>query len=358
VDNTTPTITQFKPLDTPEWVLTALGEERAAHWMTEREPYRPEVTVVDGPTGTAAVLTSGRPNTQYTKIVDLWGSTDDAAEELLNHVVQASAHRGDAGVKWEVRAGEQLPALETARGFTPLCSPIPSADGTTGVDGFVHWHGPWPHPQLTYYGQTTEFTCGAVAAMTAMTGLGMDPFGADGGHAARERELHFWRLATNFPACEPIGLAVTLHDAVAQNGNLRIEVYLDTDEPTLLEGFEGGDRQFREILQAESTLAAAERKLPIRRVHLDVDAVMARVSAGDLALLLIDEAIMHDSSIPHWVLAHSVRDRTVLLHDPWITAARGETWVDSHDLPVSAEALDTLLAFGEPAYRGVIFITP
>lgn len=357
METATHTITTLSPQDTPEVILRELGAQRAARWLMDREPYRPQVTVLDSANGKSAALTSGRPNTQYTKVVDLWASTDAAGEKLLERLIETSKVRGDAGMKWEVPHGESLPPFAASRGFEQLHSPIASADGTEGIDGFALWHRPWPHPQIAYYGQTTEFTCGPVAAMTMMGALGMNPFGAEGALAARERELRLWRLATNFPACEPIGLAVAMHDVLEHATDASVEVYLDSDVPILVETYEGEDRAYRELLQTESRIAADTRHIPVHASHVAVSEILARVSAGDYALLLIDEVIMHAASVPHWVVAHSVQGDTVLLHDPWVTADKGETWVDSHDLPVSAEVLDKLVAYGEPSYRGVIFVS-
>ena len=149
----------------PEHLIQALGADRGAQWQRNRDPYNPQVWMLGSPTGSAAALTSGRPNTRYMKLVDLWfdaepaaaTNADATAPTLLNQVIAASAARGDA----------------------------------------------WPHDQLRYYGQTTMFTCGAVAAMTALSHLGLEPFADTEDEGARERELAFWCSATNFPACEP-----------------------------------------------------------------------------------------------------------------------------------------------------------
>lgn len=366
MDTTAPIIEHLSPEQLGSELTDRLGPERTSHWKQNRQPYGPQVTVLRTPAGDAAALTSSRPNTRYTKIVDLWSMTDAAAEQLLHHLVTASVDRGDACLKWEMPLGDDLPPSGATLGFTALQTPIPSRAGTEDVRGFALWHGGWPHKQLSYYSQTTDFTCGAVAAMTAMTGLGLDPFqlahgGSESTDELRERELAFWRAATNFPACEPVALAVTLHDALhAESGAVsghRVELHLDTEEPVLLEDYSGPERVFREVLQAESAQQATARGIHRHTDRLEAAEILRRVADGDYALLLIDDAPMHDSSTPHWVLAHAAQGDTVLLHEPWVTNERGETWVDSHDLPVSVEVLDRLVSWGDPAYRGVIFIT-
>lgn len=355
MESSTHTIERFTPAEMSSDLLSALGDERAEFWKLDREPYSPQVWMINSPHGTAAALTSGRPNTRYTKIVDLWSESDASAELLVGEIITASQQHGDACTKWQLTSGTELPGFALALGFSELREPISSADGTRGVRGFVMWHSEWPHPQLRYYGQTTLFTCGAVAAMTALTQLGLDPFDSTDDADARERELAFWRAATNFPAVEPIGLAVAVHDAVAATG-VHLELHLDTTEPTLLETYEGEERVFREQLQTQSRAEAASRGIHQHTESLPIETIVDRVAGGELALLLIEEEPMHDASTPHWVVAHAVQGDTVLVNDPWITAEHGETWVDSHDLPVSVAVLDQMVAFGDPAYRGVIFI--
>ncbi|WP_307841774.1 peptidase C39 family protein [Salinibacterium sp. SWN167] len=350
-------VVQLAPAELPTHLAEALGTERAAEWQRDREPYSPRVWMLASPTGSAAALTSGRPNTRYTKLVDLWADSDAAAQSLLGELIAASAERGDAALKWQLPLEAELPAFAADFGFTELRTPISSADGTQGVRGFVLWHGGWPHEQLRYYGQTTLFTCGAVAAMTALSHLGLEPFADTEDDDARERELAFWRSATNFPACEPLGLAVAVHDVIAQSASaISLELHLDTTAPTLLETYEGEERTFREQLQEQSRAEAASRGIQQHTAPLSIQQISERVAGGELAILLIEEEPMHDASTPHWVVAHSVKGDTILLNDPWITAEQGETWVDSHDLPVSIAVLDQMVAFGDPTYRGVIFV--
>ena len=58
----------------------AIGTDTAASWERSRHPYAPTVRVVrDGERPIAAALTTRRPSTAATKIVDLWAIDDDAA---------------------------------------------------------------------------------------------------------------------------------------------------------------------------------------------------------------------------------------------------------------------------------------
>ncbi|GAA1517748.1 hypothetical protein BJ978_001700 [Agromyces terreus] len=338
------------------WLRDFLGAERTAFWQRSRTPYSPTVHVERAADGEplAAVLTTRRPSTAAVKIVELHHTDAAAARRAIEHVVADSAERGDAAVKWELRGETAPPALAAELGFAPMRAPHPSADGTVGVRGLVRWHRPVPHDEAPYYGQTTLYTCGAVAGLLAATLAGASGFTGDAGD--RDLEFAFWRRASNYPACEPVGLAVAMRETVGEGRT--VEVHLDTDEPVLLEEYTGFEHDFRAELQQESRRRAAALSVPVVTERIAIDEVVRRIAGGESALLLIDEAPMHGETGPHWVLAHAVvpGEAVVLIQDPWITSERGETWVDTHDLPVAASDLDRMIAWGPSATRGVVFV--
>jgi hypothetical protein len=207
-----------------------------------------------------------------------------------------------------------------------------------------------------YYAQTSSFTCGAVTALLASEIRGSRGFSAEGNN--RDRELEFWRQASNFPACEPIGLAVALRRSIDDApGTAPVDVFLDTDGPALLEAYpDASDRRFREELQADSLRQALDSDITVHRDRLSIDVLATRIRAGDVALLLIDTQLMYGFAVPHWVLAHSVERGLVIVDDPTISSSWGETWVDAHEIPISLGSLDRMIAWGDDGYRGVVFI--
>lgn len=332
----------------------AVTSARVARWTVPRSIYRPEITTMRGPDGNlvAAALTSARPSTAATKIVDLWvdtGASAGAGELLLDEIIARARDRGDAAVKWEVSQGSSLPAFAAARGFAPMRRPWAAA-GTESAAGFVLWLREIDHDEPGYYAQTTLFTCGAVAALIAAETRGATGFA--GSASDRDLEIDFWRQASNFPACEPVGLAVALGRWLDEPG---VEVGLDVDGPTLLEEFTGFDRDFRAELQRESVRHAGALGIPIRRDRIGVTEVLQRVAGAEVALLLIDEEPMHEEVGPHWVIAHAADGDVALIEDPWINIEAGETWVDTHDLPVHAAQLDRMVRWSSDGYRGVVF---
>lgn len=328
-----------------------VGESRLQGWSAKRDAYRPALTVIAGVDGTAvaAALTSARPATAATTAIDPWWSDDASGAALVRVLREHAEARGDVVVKWA--ADGPLPSFAVDAGFVPLRRPL-GAVGTESTVGGALWLESIPHREPGYYAQTTLFTCGAVAALMGAGLRGIDGFGADSHD--RDLELGFWRLASNFPACEPLGLAVT---AAEHFGTAAVEVSLDHDGPVLVESYSGFELSFRSELQADSRRRADELGLRVTRTRVGVEEIAGRVAGGELALLLIDEEPMHGEHGPHWVLAHASDGAdVVIIEDPWINRDTGETWVDTHELPVRLVDLDRLVRWSPAGYRGVIFV--
>lgn len=333
-----------------EGLADVVGSVRAELWRTPRAGYRPRLSVLSRAGEVSAVaLTSGRPATAAATVSAPWASDDAAGADLVRALRAAAVARGDVALKWA--SPDPLPSFAIAAGFEPLRRPL-GAVGTGATAGGILWLEHLAHREPGYYAQTTLFTCGAVAALMAAGLRGVDGFTADSHD--RDLELGFWRLASNFPACEPVGLAVTTAEHL---GTDAVEVSLDHDGPVLVEGYSGFDLSFRAELQAESLRRAEELGLTVTRTRVGVDEIARRVAGGELALLLIDEAPMHAEHGPHWVLAHASDGREfVVIEDPWINRESGETWVDTHELPVRLADLDRLVRWSDAGYRGVIFL--
>ena len=62
-----------------------------------------------------------------------------------------------------------------------------------------------------------------------------------------------------------------------------------------------------------------------------------------------------DDPTPHWVVASAVRDGVLLIDDPWVETEIGESWVMTHELPMTGDALDGVVRWGR-GYRGVILL--
>ncbi|WP_306340896.1 peptidase C39 family protein [Streptomyces sp. AS13] len=347
----------------PEELRRIARPEVLERWgAVDRAPHAPRLVAVPGDGGwAAAALVTARPGTAYAKIVDAVGDVPAAARA----VVAYAEEQGLVQVVWEgwTVSGEDA----AAAGFAPLRPPLPGGtDEPAGPrTGYVRWTAGEGVAEPAYYRQSTHFSCGAVTALLAQVRAGVvRPESLD-----REAELTLWRDATNFPACEPVGLGVAVRRRWPSSS---VEVFLDTEEPVLLDHLDGDEREWRAVLQRASRADADRLGVPVHGRRLSLAELREAVTGSGTAeareavagpgrcrhvLLLVSLATMQGFDVPHWVLCHGAVPGAVVVEDPWFNTAAGETWVDAHLLPVADASLDAMsLLGGEVRVRGAVLI--
>lgn len=335
--------------ETPPPPLRRLGPpEVLERWRTtDRSSQAPHIVAVpdgDGERWSAAALVTARPHTSYLKIVDAVGDVPAAVAAVVAH----ARRQGLAQVKWE--GWTASPEAAAAAGFTPLHPPLAQAADAAGPGtGYVRWLGDDPVAAPPYYGQTTHFTCGAVTALVAQAHAGALPREA----LDRERELTLWRGATNFPACEPVGLGVAVRREWPESP---VTIHLDTDRPVLLDHHPEHEQSWRAVLQHASRKDAERTGVPVDPRHLQMAEIRSALGRGEQVLLLVSLAAMQGFDVPHWVLCHGVVPGAVVIEDPWAGAATGDTWVDAHLLPVPDASLDSMSVLEPGGFRGAVTI--
>lgn len=60
---------------------------------------------------------------------------------------------------------------------------------------------------------------------------------------------------------------------------------------------------------------------------------------------------MRNFAVPHWVRCCGVAGSAVVIDDPSVDPALGESWVDGHLLPIPTAELDVMAAYGPSGYR-------
>lgn len=250
----------------------------------DRSTHAPHIVAVPGDEDdatdwTGAALVSARPGTAYLKIVDAVGDVQAAVAAVVAH----ARDQGLAQVKWEGWTASSEEAA--AAGFNPLRAPLTPTDDATGpatgdatglapgdtagpATGYVRWLHETMVSEPPYYGQTTHFTCGAVTALLAQAHAGtLSPDALD-----RRAELTLWRDATNFLACEPVGLGVAVRRAWPSTP---VTVHLDVDRPVMLDHLPDSEQEWRTLLQRESRTQAADIGVPVDARHLSLAAIRA-----------------------------------------------------------------------------------
>ncbi|MFJ8753462.1 peptidase C39 family protein [Streptomyces sp. NPDC102441] len=327
--------------------LRRLVDEVPERWHTvDRSAHAPHIVAVpgDGEDWTAAALVTARPQTSYLKIVDAVGDVQAAVRAVVAH----ARGQGLAQVKWE--GWTASPEAAAAAGFAPLSPPLTPAEEGAGPDaGYVRWLRDGAGTEPPYYGQTTHFTCGAVTALVAQAHAGTLPREA----LDRRAELTLWRDATNFLACEPVGLGVAVRRAWPSSP---VTVHLDTERPVLLDHLPEKEQEWRALLQRTSRTEAGRTGVPVDPRRLSLTAVRSAIGRREHVLLLVSLAGMQGFDVPHWVLCHGVVPGAVVIEDPWAQAAAGDTWVDAHLLPVPDASLDTMSVISADHFRGAVVI--
>lgn len=366
--------------------------EREALWQVERALWAPRTFTVRSRDGEvlAAALTAGRPYSAYRKIVDVI-ACDDASFAM---VVSAAASSDGRENSSETRGSAASPvATDAARpvplvirfeehvalaplsaereqvlrylGFTADAVPMPSVPSTlAGTPEYTRswslWHDGHPATPVPYYGQTTDVTCGAVTALMMFQRDGIGEFTGDS-TSNHTRELAFWRRATNLPACDPIGLAVTTAEDLASRSSTASRaprVIISTDDPVLLEDFVSDiyETRLRTQLQQESRRQAEHLGVAIETRWITAEEIRNIVAAGsDVFLLIALDPLIGDPS-PHWVLAHEARGDHLIVSDPWVEQAHGESWVDTSGVPIPLKTIDLITRWGNPEYRSVVVV--
>ncbi|WP_345106487.1 peptidase C39 family protein [Streptomyces drozdowiczii] len=321
--------------------------EVAERWhAVDRTAHAPHLVAVpgDGAEWAGAALVTARPGTAYLKIVDAVGDVPAVVGAVAAH----AREQGLVQLKWE--GWTVTPQEAAAAGFAPLDAPLSQSEGANGpATGYVRWLDGDAVTAPPYYGQTTHFSCGAVTALVAQVHAGVLPREA----LDRRAELTLWRDATNFMACEPVGLGVALRRSRPSS---EVTVHLDTDRPVMLGHLAPGDQEWRALLQQVSRTEAGRTGVPVDPGHLPVSAVREAIGRREHVLLLLSLAAMQGFEVPHWVLCHGVVPGAVVIDDPWANGATGDTWVDAHLLPVPDASLDAMSTMEPGGFRGAVTV--
>lgn len=334
----------------------ALPAGIADGWSRYAEPQSRTILVARAAGSVAgAAIVTGRPLASYLKIGGIWvsdraGDPDRVELALINQAEHLADQLGFLVVKRELRPGTQRPPISLP-GYVDVAAPrlagpipdpgppVPAAQFkwlTATVSG---------RPAVPYMRQTTEFTCGAAALSMVLT-----QFGLLGG-PDRATELDLWRQATTVVACDPYGLAV----AASRQGLRPAAVTVSTSDALFTEHLPSEqDRELRRFIQGDFRRLAEQARVDLQLRAFEVGELAALISGGGVAIVLVDELLVHGEACPHWILVHGMEGDHFIAHDPWTEVGQGESWVDAYDVPLSAAALDQIAWTGHPAYRSML----
>jgi len=296
-----------------------------------------------------------RRTTTMLRISHFWIDADDiepdaVGRELVSALEQVS-HDGDI-LTWRIStaSGEaDIPA--GLRGVAGIAAARP---GAAYAERQLRNNGPTANSRTPIYTQTTGFTCGSASLMMAFAGV--DPSSS----MDRLLELAMWREATTVVSmdgpggCDPYGLAL----AAASRG-YAVQVFMSTSEAILIDrGNTEAKRELMKFVQADFKRSVLDAGIKVEARAFDIAELRAAVTAGSIAVVLIDQKETHGRTVPHWVVAHAVSEEHFLVNDPWFEVDALETSCDVVDLPIRDAMFDRMAWYGEPAYRAALIIGP
>lgn len=325
----------------------------AGDWSRYAAPQERTVLVARNEGGVAgAALLARRPLASYLKIGGVWtsdraGNRERVELALIDQAELQAAELGCLVVKLELRPGSSpgtWPAGYAEVAAPLIAAPIPDPAPPVPAARF-RWRDPSGRTPVPYMRQTTEFTCGTAALSMVLTqaGLMAEP--------DRGTELDLWRQATTVLACDPYGLAVV----AARQGLRPSAVTVSTQDALFTESLPTEqDRELRQFIQGEFRRLAGQAGIGVQLRAFEVGEIRELVAAGGLAMVLVDELLVHGEACPHWILVHGLEGDHLIAHDPWSEFGQGESWVDAYDVPLSAENLDRIAWTGDPPYRAML----
>lgn len=331
-----------------------LPREVVDQWSRYREPLRRITLVARNDAGVSgAALVASRPLASYLKIGGVWISdlADDfehVRSALISDAEQLAWELGDLVVKLEIPP-ETSASAASRPGYVDvavpkIAAPIPDPWPPVPAAQFK-WRKPSARAAVPYMRQTTDFTCGTAALSMILT-----HFGVIAG-PNRATELDLWRQATTVLASDPYGLAVV----ATQHGLRPTAVTVSTRDTLFTENLPTEqDRELRRFIQGGFRQQAEQAGLDTQLRAFDVGELHDLIASGSVAMVLVDELLVHGEACPHWILVHGLEGDHFIAHDPWSEVSQGESWVDAYDVPLSPDALDKISWTGEPPYRAMV----
>jgi ribosomal protein S18 acetylase RimI-like enzyme/predicted double-glycine peptidase len=204
--------------------------------------------------------------------------------------------------------------------------------------------------QLTYYAQTTPFTCGPAALMMTLHAL-------DQRHPINRREeMALWResttiyMTTGHGGCSPLGLAL----AAIRRGE-QASVLASQPGPWFLDSVRSAEKKAVIALvheDYEEQLGRYRDALQLREPTLaDIEQVLRK---GGYGIALINTWHFDYQRTPHWVVLSGIDADFVYIHDPFVDSDDLRYDVDNQYLPIQRERFLSMWRYGASKLRVLI----
>jgi ribosomal protein S18 acetylase RimI-like enzyme len=203
---------------------------------------------------------------------------------------------------------------------------------------------------ISWYQQTTEFTCGPASLMMAMHSQNPEI------KMSQENELDIWREATTIfmtsghGGCHPIGLALA-----ANKRGFDASVFLNTQEPLFLEGVRSiKKKNIMRVVHDQFLDQALKQNVELIYEEISQTHLQSLLDQGYAVLMLISTYRLDGKKAPHWVMLTSMDELCLYVHDPDLDTQQQP--VDCQYLPIAKQDFDKMSAFGSGRLRTAVAI--
>ncbi|WP_404363364.1 ribosomal protein S18-alanine N-acetyltransferase [Marinobacter sp.] len=207
-------------------------------------------------------------------------------------------------------------------------------------------------PEIPYYPQTTEFSCGPAALIMAMAALDHDQ------PMTTLEELRLWREATTIfmlaghGGCGPHGLALA-----AWNRGFQATAYISTTGALFKDTVRNEDKKrVLELVHEGFMHDLGKTGIELHHDPLTPAHMEEALLRGQVPVILISTWQLNRSRVPHWVTVCAMDRQFVYLHDPEIDVEEGETVADKQYLPIDRQVFEQMARYGknQPLQAAVI----
>lgn len=200
---------------------------------------------------------------------------------------------------------------------------------------------------VSYYMQTTDFTCGPAALMMAMKTL-------DPSYSMRRREeLQIWREATTIfmtsghGGCSPQGLALS-----AWQRGFQVELYINQATPPFIDSVRDADKKAVLELVHEDFLERMDSTGIVQHVEdITPEKLQVVLHAGKMIIALISTWRLNRNKAPHWVFIANTDEHFVYINDPDTTDGPWQSEMDYIQVPISIKEFINMACFGRSRLR-------
>ena len=282
-----------------------------------------------------------------------------AARALMEAMEKASAEAGRVAMRLEVRTDNHgAIALYRALGYKVFGTHAryyeDEADALRMQKRILFPRADTPIRSLTYYRQTTPFTCGAACVLMATGQV------SDEARVNRAREFSIWREATTIfmttghGGCSPHGLALA-----AWRRGFDAQVWVSSSETPFVDSVRVDEkRSVIELVHDEFLVELNEAGVPVVELAPTVERLRQAMAEGFVPVVLISTYRFDQRKVPHWVTVLGIDESFVYIHDPDVDETRGETLSDCQHLPIPRREFDHVARYGRRRMRSAVLIRP